>query len=81
MPPELTGYPTVPAQRVIESRIIMLRGLRVILGVPVRRLNEQVRRNRGRFPDDFMFQPTGEENRILKSQFATSRWGGVRREA
>ncbi len=81
------GLPAVTAQRVIEGRIIMLRGQRVMLGadlaelysVPARRLNEQVRRNRGRFPDDFMFQLTEEENRILKSQIATSSWGGARR--
>lgn len=81
----VTG-PVLPA-RLIESRIIMLRGLRVMLGVdlaelygvPVRRLNEQVRRNRQRFPEDFMFQLTEEENRILKSQIATSSWGGARR--
>lgn len=87
MPPELTSCPAVPAQRVIESRIIMLRGLRVMLGahlaelygVPVRRLNEQVRRNRGRFPGDLMFQLTEDENLILKSQIATSSWGGARR--
>jgi hypothetical protein len=48
----------------IESRIVVLRGLRLMIdadlaalyGVPTRRLNEQVKRNRERFPDDFMFQ-------------------------
>ena len=53
--------------------------LAVLYGVPVRRLNEQVKRNRGRFPDDFMFQLTVDEWRILKSQSATSSWGGARR--
>jgi hypothetical protein len=53
--------------------------LAVLYGVPVRRLNEQVKRNRGRFPDDFMFQLTMDEWRILKSQSATSSWGGARR--
>lgn len=43
-----------------------------LYGVPVKRLNEQVRRNRVRFPDDFMFQLTHEEWSSLKSQFATS---------
>ena len=42
-------------------------------------MQEQVRRNRGRFPDDFMFQLTVDEWRILKSQSATSSWGGARR--
>jgi hypothetical protein len=57
--------PTSP----IESRIIELHGLRVIIdtdlaelyGVTTKRLNEQVRRNIERFPEDFMFQLTAEE--------------------
>ncbi len=48
----------------IEGRILVLRGMRVLVdanlaglyGVPTRRLNEPVKRNRERFPDDFMFQ-------------------------
>ena len=48
----------------IEGRILVLRGLKVMIdadlatlyGVPTRRLNEQVKRNRDRFPGDFMFQ-------------------------
>ena len=71
----------------IEQAIVSLRGQRVLLdaslaalyGVPVKRLNEQVRRNRERFPPDFMFQLTTEEVSILRSQFATSNtWGGRR---
>ena len=50
----------------IEPRILLLRGQRVILdadlaelyGVTTKRLNEQVKRNRGRFPADFAFQVT-----------------------
>ena len=53
----------------MESRILLIRGRRVMLdadlaniyGVPTKRLNEQVKRNRGRFPDDFMFQLTPVE--------------------
>jgi len=53
----------------IESRIVFLRREKVIVdyalaelyGVPVKRLNEQVRRNRDRFPSDFMFQLTPRE--------------------
>jgi len=41
-----------------------------------RRLNESVKRNKSRFPDDFMFQLTGEEKELLMSQFATSIKGG-----
>jgi phage regulator Rha-like protein len=64
----------------VESRILILRHQRVILdndlaelyGVSVKRLNEQVRRNRERFPADFMFQLTAKEDQILRSQIATS---------
>ena len=65
---------------VVESRILFLRHQRVILdrdlarlyGVPVGRLNEQVKRNRDRFPSDFMFQVTAKESQILRSQIAIS---------
>ncbi len=46
--------------------------------VETKRLNEQVKRNKDRFPDDFMFQLTKHEFEILKSQNATSSWGGRR---
>lgn len=46
--------------------------------VPTKRLNEQVKRNLMRFPKDFMFQLTNEEYENLRSQFATSSWGGAR---
>jgi len=46
--------------------------------VPTKRLNEQVKRNIGRFPVDFMFQLTEEEFENLRSQIATSSWGGRR---
>jgi hypothetical protein len=45
----------------------------------LRRLNEQVRPNRKRFPDDFLFELTIEEFANLKSRFATSSWGGRRK--
>jgi hypothetical protein len=71
----------------IASRIVTLRGGRVLLdadlaalyGVETRRLNEQVRRNRRRFPADFIFRLTRDELDNLMSQFATSRWGGRRK--
>ena len=44
-----------------------------------RKLNEQVKRNNNRFPIDFMLQLTREEYENLKSQFATSSWGGRRK--
>jgi hypothetical protein len=64
----------------IEPLILTLRGQRVILdadlaeiyGVPTKRLNEQVKRNADRFPEDFMFQLTAQEWQNLKSQIATS---------
>lgn len=67
----------------VESRILFLRSQRVILdadiaklyGVPVKRLNEQVKRNQERFPSDFMFQVTGKEHSALRSQIATSKNG------
>lgn len=56
--------------------------LAVLYGVSTKRLNEQVRRNRSRFPDDFMFQLTREEVRSLRLQIATSKQGrGGRRYA
>ena len=62
--------------------------LAALYGVSTKRLNEQVRRNRDRFPDDFMFQLTAAELNVLKdevgasnlrSRFATSRSHGGRR--
>jgi hypothetical protein len=72
----------------IERCILFLRGEKVMLdthlaelyGVTVGRLNEAVRRNRSRFPIDFMFPLTAAEWSDLKSQFAisSSGWGGRR---
>ncbi len=81
------GADTALALEAIASRILLVRGLRVMLdadlaalyGVETRRLNEQVRRNRERFPQDFIFELTPEELADLKSQFATSSWGGRRK--
>ena len=64
----------------IEKMILTIRGGQVMLdrdlamlyGVSTSRLNEQVKRNIKRFPDDFMFQLAKEEFEIWKSQFATS---------
>lgn len=69
----------IPIAR-IEDQIYTIRGKRVMLdadlaglyGVTTRRLNEQVRRNAGRFPEDFAFQLTDQEVAILMSQNATS---------
>jgi hypothetical protein len=67
----------------VESRILVLRQHKVLLdtdlatlyGVSVKRLNEQVKRNRERFPSDFMFQLTAQEYEALRSQFATPKQG------
>jgi hypothetical protein len=64
----------------IESRIAILRHQKIILdtalaelyGVPVKRLNEQTKRNHKRFPADLMFQLTPREDKCLRSQLATS---------
>ncbi|MBK7142871.1 MAG: ORF6N domain-containing protein [bacterium] len=77
-----TTNPTVLELR-IESRIYLIRGQKVMIDndlanlydVPTKRLNEQVRRNRERFPADFMFQLTTEEAENLRSQIATSSLG------
>jgi len=53
--------------------------LAALYGVETRRLNEQVRRNRRRFPADFVFRLTRKELDNLMSQFATSSWGGRRK--
>lgn len=52
--------------------------LAALYGVTTRRLNEQVRRNVGRFPVDFAFPLSAQEVKNLKSQFAISSWGGRR---
>jgi len=75
-----------PILQKIEDRIYFIRKYRVMLdsdlaelyGVTTKRLNEQVKRNAERFPSDFMFVVTGKEFDNLKSQIATSRWGGRR---
>lgn len=71
--------PSISLERIAQS-ILLIRGHKVLLdsdlaalyGVTTKRLNEQVRRNRERFPEDFMFPLTEEEYASLRSQFATS---------
>lgn len=84
--------PIVPVER-ITRLILLIRGHKVMLdadlaelyGVTTRRLNEQVRRNIERFPEDFSFQLMDQEVAILMSQNATSsetarRHGGRRKK-
>ena len=54
------------------------RNLAELYGVETKRLKKQVRRNIERFPEDFMFVLTKQELKNLRSQFATSSWGGAR---
>jgi ORF6N domain-containing protein len=57
------------------QRIILDRDLAAIYGVTTKRLNEQIKRNAERFPEDFMFQLTPEEAELSRSQFATLKLG------
>jgi hypothetical protein len=69
-----------------EPPILLVRGQRVLLDsdlaqlycVTTKRLNEQVKRNRARFPADFIFEIDAGEWADLRSQIATSSWGGRR---
>ncbi len=68
----------------IINHIYVIRGFKVMLdedlaemyGLETKRLNEQVKRNIDRFPNDFMFQLSEEEHQSLRSQNATSNRGG-----
>ena len=70
----------------ILPSVFIARGVKAMLdsdlaslyGVETKRLNERVKRNIKRFPSDFMFQLSKSEYHILKSQNATSSWGGRR---
>ena len=82
MPRKPTENLPVPIEQ-IDRSIHVIRGQRVMLdfdlaklyGVQTLRLNEQVRRNRARFPGDFMFQLTAAEATALRSQNATLKQG------
>ena len=85
-PPKQSDQHIIPVER-IAAQIYVIRGQSVMLdsdlaelyGVSTSRLNEQVKRNARRFPDDFSFQLTAEE--ALMSQFAISKGGrGGRRK-
>ena len=62
-----------------NQKVMLDRDLATLYGIETKRLNEQVKRNLSRFPEDFMFQLTENEFQNLKSQFATSSWGGTRK--
>jgi hypothetical protein len=75
------------SSEIIQNRIFTFRGVQVMIdsdlaelyGVSTGRLNEQVKRNIERFPEDFMFQLSSEEWEVLMSQNAISSWGGKRK--
>jgi phage regulator Rha-like protein len=74
-------------QQLIESKILIIRGKKVMLdrdlaalyGVETFNLNKAVKRNVDRFPEDFMFQLTNEEFKNLIFHFGISSWGGTRK--
>ena len=69
-----------PMIRVIRGQQVMIdRDLALLYGTETRVLNQAVKRNIERFPDDFMFQLSKEDIEILKSQNVTSSWGGDRK--
>jgi hypothetical protein len=78
--------PTLARIEQVERSICLVRGQRVIVdhdlaplyGTTTARLNEQVRRNIDRFPDDFSFLLARQEVADLKTQIAISSWGGRR---
>jgi hypothetical protein len=76
---EIVAYTTVDITTLIVTvrgkRVILDRDLAALYGVPTFRFNEAVKRNRNRFPEDFMFQLTRDEAASLTSQFAMSKSG------
>jgi len=94
--PKNKNQQLIPAERII-NQIYLIRGKKVMFdrdlselyGVETKVLNQAVKRNIKRFPDDFMFQLTRKESDSflsfhndglnLKSQIVTSRWGGRRK--
>jgi len=80
------GTSTTVSLEAILPSVFVVRGVKAMLdsdlaalyGVETRQLNQAVKRNIDRFPDDFMFQLTKQEFSLLKSQTVISRWGGRR---
>lgn len=76
----------IPHENIVR-KIYMIRNYRVMLdrdlaelyGIETKQLTRQVRRNINRFPSDFAFMLTKEEQNNLKCQFGTSSWGGIRK--
>ena len=76
----------ISAENVVAECIHLIRGRRVMLdrdlaklyGIETRVLNQAVRRNQERFPEDFMLELNNEDLTILRSQSVISSWGGTR---
>jgi hypothetical protein len=66
---------------IINQKVMLDKDLAILYGVNTRDLNKAVRRNKLRFPEDFMFQLSREEFADLMFQFGTSSWGGRRKLA
>jgi hypothetical protein len=87
MPTKKTACKQIVPIEVIERRIYIIRGQKVLLSthlselydVEPRALVQAVKRNKDRFPADFMFQLSTREFANLKSQSVISSWGGLRR--
>jgi ORF6N domain len=60
-----------------EQKVMLDKDLAEMYGIETKRLKEAVKRNAERFPKDFMFTLTQKEFQHLRSQFATSSWGGT----
>ena len=73
-------------ETLVTSKIYIVRNMKIMLGrdlaelydVETKVLNQAVKRNIERFPEEFMFQLSTKEFEILKSQIVTSSWGGTR---
>jgi hypothetical protein len=70
--------PNVRILTIRQQKVVLDSDLAAVYGVPTRRLNEQFRRNRKRFPEDFAFQLTAEEFAALTSQIATASRRNIR---
>lgn len=78
---------SIVPNEVIMSKIYVIRNQKVMIDkdlaelydVTTRQMNQQVKRNLTRFPENFMFQLTDDEFQILMSQIVTSSWGGIRK--
>jgi hypothetical protein len=76
----------IPVQQIAQAifvirrqKVMLSQDLAALYGVPVKALNQAVKRHASRFPGDFMFQLNAKEFDNLKSQLVTSSWGGLRR--